>query len=152
MAVKRKGKAEKKKKWTKEVKNDEDDGNVEDEEIEEELDVDIGNAEEEIKKLKSVLDSEQVEVDKVVVKASKPVFQIKKGDKIKIDGVEFNVDAHYILIDHGKTKEMTIEVFNPKTDKDYQLRYFSDQVETSIEFYELQEIVYVRRTIKRVEW
>ena len=152
MAVKRKGKAERKKKWTEGVKNDEDDGDVEDGESEEELDVNIGNAEEEVKKLKNVLDSEQIDVDKVEVRASKSVFQIKKGDKIKVDGVEFNVDAHYILIDHGKTKEMTIEVFNPKTDKDYQLRYFSDNLENSLEFYELQEIVYVRRPIKRVEW
>lgn len=88
----------------------------------------------------------------VTLKASKPISQIKKGDKIKVDGVVYEVDAHEVLIDHGTTKEMAIEVFNPKTDKDYQLRYFSDQVENTVEFYELQEIIYVKKNISIVEW
>ncbi len=141
-----------KKKWTKETEDDEEDGEVEVGESEEELDVDLGNAEEEVKKLKSVLVGGDIVIDKVEIKGSKPIGQLKKGDRVKVDGVEFQVDAHYVLIDHGKTKEMAVEIFNPKTDKDFQLRYFVDQLETSMEFYELQEIVYVRRSVKKVEW
>lgn len=140
-----------KRKWTKEIE-DEEDGGTGEGESEGELDIDIGNAEEEVKKLKSVLTGDDIVVDKIEIKASKPVPQIKKGDKVKVDGVEFSVDAHYVLIDHGKTKEMAIEIFNPKTDKDYQLRYFSDRLEDSLEFYELEEIVYVKRPVRKVEW
>lgn len=140
-----------KRKWTKEIE-DEEDGGAGESESEGELDIDIGNAEEEVKKLKSVLTGDDIVVDRVEIKASKPVSQIKKGDKVRIDGVEFSVDAHYVLIDHGKTKEMAIEIFNPKTDKDYQLRYFSDRLEDSLEFYELEEIVYVKRPVRKVEW
>ncbi len=86
------------------------------------------------------------------VKGSKPVGQLKKGDKMKVDGLLLEVDSQYVLIDHGKTKEMAIELFDPKTDKDYQLRYFSDQVETSMEFYELEEIVYNKKDADKVEW
>ena len=89
---------------------------------------------------------------KVIVKASKPVKNIKKGDKIKVDGKELEVDAHYVLIDHGSTKEMTIELFDAKTDKDYQLRYFDDQVNETLDFYELQEILYVKRHAVKIEW
>ena len=92
------------------------------------------------------------EEDKTTIKGSKPVSQIKKGDKIKVDTLTLEVDAHYVLIDHGSTKEMVIECFNPKTDKDYQIRYFSDQTETSIEAYELQEIVYSKLKVKKIEW
>src|SRR3989338_9585715 len=88
----------------------------------------------------------------VNVKASKPISKIVKGNIVKIDGIAYEVDAHYVLIDHGTTKEMTIELFNPKTDKDYQLRYFNDQVESTLEFYELQEILYLRREFKKIEW
>ena len=88
----------------------------------------------------------------VNVKASKPISKIVKGNIVKIDGIAYEVDAHYVLIDHGTTKEMTIELFNPKTDKDYQLRYFSDQAESTLEFYELQEILYLRREFKKIEW
>ena len=119
-----------------------------------ELEHGLDDVEKEIKKLGSIISdisSEDV-VNRVEIKGTKPISQLKKGDKIKVDGVEMQVDTHYVLMDHGRTKEMTIEVFNPKTDKDFQLRYFSDQVETSMEFYELQEIVYVRRPCKRVEW
>ena len=143
--VKKKVKEKKK----KEVEEDDDE---ESGKSEEELDIDIGNVEEEVKKLGSLLKGDNVDVERVHVKGSKPIGQLKKGNKIKIDGVEFEVDSQYVLIDHGKTKEMAIDIFNPKTDKDYQLRYFSNQVETSLEFYELQEILYVRRKIERVEW
>src|SRR3989344_4082175 len=73
------------------------------------------------------------EESQIKIKSSKPISKIKKGDKIKVDSLNLEVDAHIILIDHGSTKEMAIECFDPKTDKDYQLRYFSDQIETSIE-------------------
>lgn len=88
----------------------------------------------------------------VIVKASKPISKIKKGDKIKIDRREYEVDAHYVLMDHGTTKEMTIEIFDSKTDKDYQLRYFSDQAESTLELYELQEILYVKKPMVKIEW
>ena len=92
------------------------------------------------------------EIKYLKVKASKSVSQIKKGDKVKVDGLALEVDSQYVLIDHGKTKEMAIELFDSKTDKDYQLRYFSDQVETSMEFYELEEIVYNKKDAEKVEW
>ena len=89
---------------------------------------------------------------KITISASKPVAQIKKGDNIKVDGILYEVDAHYVLMDHGTTREMAIEIFNPKTDKDYQLRYFNDQIERTIEFYELQEIMFVKKQISKVEF
>jgi hypothetical protein len=89
---------------------------------------------------------------KITIKSSKPISKIKKGDKIKIDEKEYEVDAHYVLISHETTKEMAIELFD-KEDKDYQLRYFNDQVEKTLEFYELQgEIMFIKKTIKKVEW
>lgn len=88
----------------------------------------------------------------IQVKASKPISQIKKGDRIKIDGKEYEVDAHYVLIDHKTTREMTIEIFDSKSDKDYQLRYFGDRAESTLELYELQEIMYVKRPFKKIEW
>lgn len=86
------------------------------------------------------------------IKASKPITALKKGDKVRVDNIEYEIDAHYVLIDHGGTREMALEIFNAKTDKDYQLRYFSDQVESTLDFYELQEILYVKRPFKRIEW
>ena len=91
-------------------------------------------------------------VDEVKIKGSKPVGELKKGDKIKVDGKEYEVDAHVVLIDHGNTKEMAIECFDKKTDKDYQVRYFSDRVGLSMEFYVLADIMYNRIEIKKVEW
>ncbi len=123
-------------------------------ESDEELGHDIEGVEKEVEKLSSIvsgISGEEV-MRKIDVKGSKPISQLKKGDKIKVDGINYEVDAHYVLIDHGKAKEMTIEIFNLKTDKDYQLRYFSDQIDTSLEFYELQEILYVRKPCLRVEW
>lgn len=142
----------KKKVKEKKKKEIEEDDDEESGKSEEELDIDIGNVEEEVKKLGSLLKGNNVDIERVHVKGSKPIEQLKKRDKIKIDGIEFEIDSQYVLIDHGKTKEIAIDIFNPKTDKDYQLRYFSNQVETSLEFYELQEILYVRRKVERVEW
>ena len=92
------------------------------------------------------------EESQIKIKSSKPISKIKKGDKIKVDSLNLEVDAHIILIDHGSTKEMAIECFDPKTDKDYQLRYFSDQAERTLEFYELDEIIYNRVKCEKVEW
>ena len=99
--------------------------------------------------IKQTSDDDENEVE---IKASKPISGIKKGDKIKVDGKILEVDAHYVLIEHGKTKEMTIELFDSKTDEDFQVRYFNDNVENSIEFYELDEIVYNKKEIKKIEW
>ena len=68
-----------------------------------------------------------------------------------IDGNNCEVDTHYVLIDHGSTKEMAIELFD-SNEKDYQLRYFSDQVEVTLDLYELQEIMYFKKPMKKIEW
>ena len=88
----------------------------------------------------------------VKIKASKDISKIVKGDIVKVDGKPYEVDAVEVLIDHGKNKEMAIEVFDKKTDKDYQLRFFDDNVEGTMEFYELKEIVYDRVNLEKVEW
>lgn len=88
----------------------------------------------------------------VILKQSKKVNEVKKGDKIKVDSLYLEVDAHYMLMDHGNTKENVIELFDEKTDKDYQLRYFSDNVKNSLEFYELKEIIYEKQEVKKIEW
>ena len=88
----------------------------------------------------------------IEIKASKDVSKIKKGDKVKVDGLELEVDAHYVMIDHGSAKEMAIELFDPKKDKDYQIRYFDNNLENSIEFYELEEIIYNKKQFSKVEW
>ncbi len=88
-----------------------------------------------------------------IEKKSKPLKDLKKGDKFFINGKEMRVDSQYLLQDHGNTKEMVIEVFNEANDREYQVRYFDDQVESSIEVYELQEeFQYVRREPKSVGW
>ena len=87
----------------------------------------------------------------IEIKASKPISEIKKGDKIKIDGKSYEVDAHYVLIDHGSTREMVIELFD-SNDKDYQLRYFNDQVNETLDFYELEEIIYEKKPFENIEW
>jgi hypothetical protein len=125
-------------------------------------DEDVSYAQSKPKKLKKKDDEEdeeetgrlEEEVDiglKKNIIASKPIGKIKKGDKIKIDGIDFEVDAHYVLIDHGSTKEMAIEIFD-KNDKDYQLRYFDDQSDTTLDFYALEEIMYIKRKFGKVEW
>jgi|SRR3989344_378398 len=100
-------------------------------------------------------ESPQVSTEQSVikVKASKPVEKLKKGDKIKVDSVELEIDAHYVMQDYKTTKEMIIEAFDPKKDKDYQIRYFSGQIENSIEVYILEEIIYNKLdNVKKVEW
>lgn len=90
----------------------------------------------------------------VQIKASKPIEQLKKGDKVKVDGKLFEVDEQYVLIDHKTTKEMAIDIFDAKTDKDFQIRYFTERLDISDpELYELQgEIMYVKREYKKLEW
>ncbi len=88
----------------------------------------------------------------VNIKQSKPISKLKKGDKVSVNGKTLEVDAHYVFEDYKTTKEMLIELFDPKTDKDYQLRYFDDQVEETIKFYELKEIVYDEVEIEKIEW
>lgn len=88
----------------------------------------------------------------VSIKGSKPIAKIVKGDKIKVDGKVYEVDAHYIMIDHGSTKEMVVEMFDPKTDNDFQLRYFDDQVNETLEFYELKAIMYEKKAFEKIEW
>lgn len=84
---------------------------------------------------------------------SKPIAELKKGDKILIDGKGLIVDAHYLFMDHKTTKEMIIEVYSEKTDKDYQIRYFDDQVETSLEFYALEnDFQYTRKEVGEISW
>ena len=87
------------------------------------------------------------------IKQSKSIEKLKKGDKVTIDGNVLEIDAHYVFMKHENTTEMIIELFNPKTEKEYQLRYFNDQIESSIEFYYLQgELQYVRADVKSIEW
>jgi len=87
------------------------------------------------------------------IKSSKPISEIKKGDKMKVDSLNLEVDAHVVMIEHDKnTKEMSIDLFDPKTDKDYQLRYFSNNIEESLQFYELLEIMYNKIEAKKIEW
>lgn len=113
---------------------------------EKELDRELNEIEE---KFENIGEDERNQIE---IKASRPISQVKKGDKIKIDGKEYEVDSHYVLIDHKTTKEMAIEVFD-KEDKDYQVRYFDDQVERTLEFYELQgEIMFVKKPFKKIEW
>ena len=87
------------------------------------------------------------------VKGSKPIGQLKKGDMVTIDGKKYEVDAVVLLIDHGKVKEMGVELFDPKTDVDYQLRYFDDQVEETMQFYELVKgVMYQPRACEKISW
>ncbi len=117
------------------------DGAISDEELEKEV--------EELEENLEELPSEQMHYE---VDASKPLAQVKKGDSIYVDGKEFTVDAHYVLIDHGSTKEMAIELFDSATDKDFQLRYFDDQANSTLEFYELQDIMYAKKPFKNIAW
>lgn len=113
---------------------------------EEELEDQIGGVED------ALDDIEEESESRYQMKSSKPISQVKKGDKISIDGRSFEVDAHYVMMDHGSTKEMVIELFDNKTDRDYQLRYFDDQIDTTLELYELQEILYVKRPFVKISW
>ena len=84
---------------------------------------------------------------------SKSISDLKKGDAIFIQGKKMQVEAHYLFMDHKTTKEMIIECFNPENEREYQIRYFDDQVETSIEVYELvDDFQYVKREPKSISW
>lgn len=86
------------------------------------------------------------------IKASKPLDKIKQGDIITVDGKKYHVDTQYVMIDHGRTKEMAIELYDDK-DEDFQVRYFADQVEATLQFYELVKgVMYEQREIKKIEW
>ena len=88
-----------------------------------------------------------------IEKQSKVIGGLKEGDKVWINGAEMVVDKQYLLQDHGDTREMVVEVFNPKNEREYQIRYFDDQVEESIEVFELEgEFQYVRREPKTIRW
>lgn len=87
-----------------------------------------------------------------IVKQSKALTDVKKGDFVTVNGKKLEVDAHYVFEDYKTTKEMLIELFDPKTDKDYQIRYFDDQVKETLKFYELKEIVYDEVDIEKIEW
>lgn len=87
-----------------------------------------------------------------VVKQSKKLSEVKKGDFITVNGKKLEVDAHYVFEDYKTTKEMLIELFDSKSDKDYQIRYFDDQVPDTLKFYELKDIVYDEVEIDKIEW
>lgn len=88
-----------------------------------------------------------------IEKQSKPIRSLKGGDRVWINGTEMKVDKQYLFQNHGDTKEMIIEVFNPNSDREYQIRYFDDQLESSIEVYELQnDFQYIRREPKTISW
>ncbi len=106
----------------------------------------------EISGIESAMGGAEQNRQEVSISASRSIGLLKKGDIITVDGKSYEVDSHHVLIDHGSTKEMALEIFDPKTDKDYQLRYFDDQVETTLEFYELQEIMYIRKSFLKISW
>ncbi|MCK4649840.1 hypothetical protein KAT36_01270 [Candidatus Pacearchaeota archaeon] len=88
-----------------------------------------------------------------ILKRSKDIRKLGEGDVFFINGKEMKVDKQYLFQDHGDTKEMIIEMFNPENEREYQVRYFDDQVESSIEIYELiEDFQYVRREPKNVAW
>ena len=88
-----------------------------------------------------------------VEKKSKDIGKLGEGDSFFINGKEMKVDKQYLFQDHGKMKEWIIEIFNPENEREYQVRYFDDQVDTSIEIYELlEDFEYVRREPKTVAW
>ena len=91
--------------------------------------------------------------DLKIEKQSKPIGELDEGDSFFVNGKEMKVDKQYIFIEHKDMKEMIIEVFNPENEREYQVRYFDDQVDTSIEIYELvEDFEYVRREPKTVAW
>lgn len=88
-----------------------------------------------------------------IEKKSKDIGKLGEGDKFFINRKEMKVDKQFLFQDHGKMKEMIIEIFNEENEREYQVRYFDDQVESSIEIYELVgEFEYVRREPKSVAW
>ena len=88
-----------------------------------------------------------------VKKQSKAIGNLKEGDSFFINGKEMKVDKQFLFQDHKNMKEMVIEMFNPANDREYQVRYFNDQIESSIEVYELlNDFQYVKREPKNVAW
>ena len=84
---------------------------------------------------------------------SKVIGKLGEGDKVWINGKEMRVDKQYLFKDHKEMREMIIEVFNVESEREYQIRYFDDQVESSIEVYELiGDFQYVRREPKTIAW
>jgi len=88
-----------------------------------------------------------------VEKQSKAIGKLGEGDKFFINGKEMKVDKQFLFQDHGNMKEWIIEIFNVESEREYQVRYFDDQVESSLEVYELvDEFQYVRREPKTIAW
>ena len=88
-----------------------------------------------------------------IEKQSKPLGKLVKGDKFFINGSEMIVDSQFLFMAHKDTNEMIIEVYNPANEREYQVRYFDDQIETSIEVFELVgDFEYVKREPKSVAW
>ncbi|MCK5449312.1 hypothetical protein KAI32_00430 [Candidatus Pacearchaeota archaeon] len=88
-----------------------------------------------------------------ITKQSKPITELKEGDKVWINGKEMKVDKHYLLQDYKDMKEMIVEIFNEDNEREYQIRYFDDQIESSIEVYELlEDFQYVLREPKNIAW
>ena len=88
-----------------------------------------------------------------VKKQSKPVGSLKEGDSFFINEKKMKVDKQFLFQNHENTKEMIIEIFNPENDREYQIRYFDDQIESSIEVYELlSDFQYTKREPKTVSW
>jgi hypothetical protein len=88
-----------------------------------------------------------------IEKQGKPLGKLSEGDLFFINGKEMRVDKQFLFQDHGKMKEWIIEIFNPENEREYQVRYFDDQVESSIEIYELlEDFEYVKREPKTVSW
>ena len=88
-----------------------------------------------------------------IEKKSKPIGDLKEGDKLFINGKEMKIDKQFVFIEHGKSNEMIIEFFNPDNEREYQLRYFDDQIDSSIEIYELmEEFQYLKREPKSISW
>lgn len=88
-----------------------------------------------------------------IKKKSKPIGDLKKGDNFFINGKKMEVDKQFLFHNHKNMKEMIIEIFNPENNREYQIRYFDDQIESSIEIYELvEDFQYTRREPKSVGW
>jgi len=88
-----------------------------------------------------------------ITKKSKPISELKQGDNLFINGKKMTIDSHYVFMEHKDTKEMILEFYNPDNGREYQLRYFDDQMESSAEVYELQgDFQYIKRQPKTLEW
>jgi hypothetical protein len=88
-----------------------------------------------------------------IEKQTKAIGKLGEGDSFFINGKEMKVDKQFLFQNHENTKEMIIEIFNPENDREYQIRYFDDQVESSLEVYELLgEFQYTKREPKTISW